>query len=818
MFTKRAGLATALAAWQLLSSEVSAQQNGDACAEAAQLQADRLETFDFDLPGDIIFAGFDAKTAYDCLTAISLDADAAVEMIEVIKEYLDFQTTIAYNDNPPESYQQDEVDIIGELDQLSSDVADGAYDNQYDFDIALRRIILDAHDGHLQVQMGTIGLFLWLLPEGLVTVSSDGQEIPEVYAQSDILNNVENASPIVELGGESVFTYLRDYVNRTQVSGLIEPHAEWNQLMWAAPWQFASIATGDSFTYWPSAFEQTYVYNGESISGQFANGSSFEWEYQAGSGAELLDYNLTSAEIIQEQWVQNQETSPFKRELNGKRNGDIVTPLDYHRSLIRERRQSSSRNDYVRVTGYPRDPVVVQDDLGEGGSVSGYIIDVDDLKVGVLSIPTFLTAPSGAGDAESFSEAIADFITEAKDANVDKVVIDLSGNAGGVIFQGFDVFRRFFPNTEPTAAFRTRASSRQNTVGALLSGIIENRGMGFDESTSLEVASQWGSSIPFVSSYSVDLEGNAWDSWEDFYGPNDINGGTFTNAARYNLSSPVIPLVFGEDIAGYGSNTLDYDQPWDAEDIILLQDGFCASTCAIFAELMKTDGGVKSVVTGGIPQYGPMQAVSGTRGSNMFQWMLISATTQVLRQIATFEDRAFDRLLDATGLSRSDVNDLPTMLDQTPWIIRGGALNVLDMVRPSGDDPDRPLQFAYEPADCRLFYTAPMVRDLAEVWGTAAKFANGDDSVCVRESTDAPGLDVDETNFDDPGFDGEDLWDNANSTDILVDENAGGDDGNDSGDSNGGDGGDDDDGAAIAIHASFWGLLLTFGAAIMVAF
>jgi hypothetical protein len=31
---------------------------------------------------------------------------------------------------------------------------------------------------------------------------------------------------------------------------------------------------------------------------------------------------------------------------------------------------------------------------------------------------------------------------------------------------------------------------------------------------------------------------------------------------------------------------------------------------------MRTEAGVKSVVFGGVPLYGPMQAVSGTRGSN----------------------------------------------------------------------------------------------------------------------------------------------------------------------------------------------------------
>jgi hypothetical protein len=47
----------------------------------------------------------------------------------------------------------------------------------------------------------------------------------------------------------------------------------------------------------------------------------------------------------------------------------------------------------------------------------------------------------------------------------------------------------------------------------------------------------------------------------------------------------------------------------------LLYDGFCASTCSIFSELMKNLGGVQSIAVGGRPQLGPMQGVGGVKGS-----------------------------------------------------------------------------------------------------------------------------------------------------------------------------------------------------------
>lgn len=47
-----------------------------------------------------------------------------------------------------------------------------------------------------------------------------------------------------------------------------------------------------------------------------------------------------------------------------------------------------------------------------------------------------------------------------------------------------------------------------------------------------------------------------------------------------------------------------------------------------------------------------------------------------------------------------------------------------------------PLEFVYEAADCRLFYTADMVRDVTNVWKKTVDGQWGDaNSVCVDGST-----------------------------------------------------------------------------------
>lgn len=62
------------------------------------------------------------------------------------------------------------------------------------------------------------------------------------------------------------------------------------------------------------------------------------------------------------------------------------------------------------------------------------------------------------------------------------------------------------------------------------------------------------------------------------------------------------------DVYGFASRPAKLSQPYAAEDIIILSDGLCASTCAVFMEMMHHEAGVRTVVAGGVPVDGPMQA------------------------------------------------------------------------------------------------------------------------------------------------------------------------------------------------------------------
>lgn len=83
--------------------------------------------------------------------------------------------------DPPPGYLSPPVDILGGLATIRNMSAANVYKSQYDFDIELFQLISSANDGHFAVFPCSMQLFLWQTDTALVSVSSDGVQIPKIY-------------------------------------------------------------------------------------------------------------------------------------------------------------------------------------------------------------------------------------------------------------------------------------------------------------------------------------------------------------------------------------------------------------------------------------------------------------------------------------------------------------------------------------------------------------------------------------------------------------------------------------------------------------
>lgn len=162
-----------------------------------------------------------------------------------------------------------------------------------------------------------------------------------------------------------------------------------------------------------------------------------------------------------------------------------------------------------------------------------------------------------------------------------------------------------------------------------------------------------------------------------------------------------------------------------ADETLIRQvtDGYCASTCTIFSELMVQQGGVKTIALGGRPGLGskPIQAIGGVKGSNDYPFSYI-----------------FGSIAETWGASNSSLQAQweNSVLNQYTALPLYRSTNVVVNSRNAyrqGDTSNIPLQFVYEPADCRILYTPAMIVDETAVWKTVADsvWGGGSGNACV---------------------------------------------------------------------------------------
>jgi hypothetical protein len=149
--------------------------------------------------------------------------------------------------------------------------------------------------------------------------------------------------------------------------------------------------------------------------------------------------------------------------------------------------------------------------------------------------------------------------------------------------------------------------------------------------------------------------------------------------------------------------------------------------------MMTHQAGVRTVVAGGRPTTGPMQAASGARGARVYS-----------------ADDVDGDISFASSINSSASALLPPRNDTGIFTTYAG-FNLRDQIR-LGDPV--PLQFKYEAADCRIYYTVANVYNLPRLWNDTARAIWEDTSLCVADSTGYPTARNDTSSTKSPPADG----------------------------------------------------------------
>ena len=368
------------------------------------------------------------------------------------------------------------------------------------------------------------------------------------------------------------------------------------------------------------------------------------------------------------------------------------------------------------ISGFP-DALVMASDY----SVAGYLT-ADGFAV--LSIPSFNVDDDAVPD---FQSTVRKLLATAQVQGSSHLIIDVRGNGGGSTFLAFDVFKQIFPKQTPTATLNSRAHPLFNDLGTIFSSYFQNTTTADPPQSTVNLES------PLNVANNLKDQSTRYPTWSSFYGPIQTHNDTFTNLMQYNLTNP--PLA-SYSITSYGPLSNITTQPvFSPSQILLLSDGVCGSACALFSELMKSQAPepIKSLVFGGRSHPGPMQAVGNTKG----------AEVRPFNRLRFYFDDAISEL-GTTEQSQALLAKYPNFNASVEQVLLRASLssgnpqlNLRNNIRVGDDDERTPMQFIYEAADCRLFYTAEQIFNQSAVWAAAkeAIWGGGD---CVEGSKGEP--------------------------------------------------------------------------------
>ncbi|KAI0192369.1 hypothetical protein EV127DRAFT_491545 [Xylaria flabelliformis] len=651
------------------------QASGDDCYTAMQLVKGSTSGF------------IDGKAALNCLLSLPFNASRADSFLIEIRKYIQFQSTLEVLKNPPDTYISPAVDILGGLDKISNTT----YKNQYEFDLDIGNLIRSANDGHFFMTPCSLAPFAFQRDEiGLISVSEDGRKTPQIYAGADLQALASGSaiiSPVVTINGQDVITYLETVAD---LQGNQDPDARWNTLFVSAA-AVASVGSNELLL-WGTFTSDRGIWPGiDTTTLEFKNSSTIDL-------ATVAKYNdfptvssaaaLFSAVCIQNSPSNSRRGTPTKR--------DDTTEV--------------SPTATAGPLGFPTP--VIRDPYNQ---ISGYSLDNE---TAVMFIPTFA---GGAGFPANqdlvFAETATRIVNTAVSNGRNKLIIDLTRNPGGNIARAFDLFKLFFPSKLPYSATRFRrhdgsdllALANQN-VSAIVAGTSPFKYQGF-----VNPAQDAG-----------------FASVEDFLkGEVQLGVNVTSLYANFNYTLFSVFTANTGPIRGFGGIPINNTQPYAPEDLLIVTDGFCSSTCTTFVNLMTNVGGVRALTFGGRPRTEPMQVMGGVRGAQAYEFSDIDNDIAV----ASFLVSNDPSLLTKAQITLAD-DVLPIGLKNLPLVIYGGGFNLRNAYQEGADH--LPLQFDYQASDCRLFYTAENIANPASTWSDARDAIWGD-AGCVSNSTGGRG-------------------------------------------------------------------------------
>ncbi|KAK5690545.1 hypothetical protein LTR97_012098 [Elasticomyces elasticus] len=442
-----------------------------------------------------------ADMAMACLLSIPLDVDRALADIRGLKIQAQSQSDIPYLKAPPPDYYY----------PLST--SSKAWTPWREM---LKQASIRANFNYLPDLTES---FIWQRAGFLVSVSSDGVSLPDIYYHTDLdqLNSHLEESRVTHVNGLDVETWASEFATIVMMSQSLlreavltsilqspyghDPDANYNNLFVNVP----NLAgdNGSLANVNKGAFQFASVYQGNDTVLTFADETMQHVDTFAWSGCHL------SAVTGAASFVQLCASSS-SQDKTSEDDDDAPTTMPNSSTPI-----PSTNTELARFQYYPQPCAMTS-----SKALAGYF-------------------PSNQPDAVVL--ACSSFTSD--DEDVIELIIDLRGNVGGDAAALLDMFKQLFPSQEPYWATNMASFGLMNAIGT-----VSERQTAIDETEARQCEA------PPIHQYDIrndrTVQMTNFSSWEEFVGPIQCHGGNFTNIKRWDLNA----VPFKAPVYGYGDD------------------------------------------------------------------------------------------------------------------------------------------------------------------------------------------------------------------------------------------------------------------------
>ncbi|KAI9513403.1 hypothetical protein F5148DRAFT_3736 [Russula earlei] len=603
----------------------------------------------------------DPADAIACQKSFPFNETLRQNVLSVVSRVFDFYTfEDFYLDSPP-PFQESTKNIRAELERISNT----PYATDYDFNMDLYDLTNQLNDGHTRwlptcylTYQNILPAPIVLLDEGVfIAPDSDslfdqfGSNFTDYFAAKGLDWRRLAGAKVLEIGGMPACDYI-DSVARTASGNYLDHNVRVNSVL------------------------SSYQLPNGNLSQRLGDLASSLVLRQTSLKFSLIPVDSPSGnpECIDVPFVAFFGGNPFD---DGPSYWDLYCAATNTTNGVDQRESSEASRSPTRAVrvkveaGSPSEPdlpppflpTLPQSD-GSNGLMNTYILPGN--KTGVMFIGTFESEQSDNNDLAQFPADVVAAVATFQASGVTNLLIDVTNNGGGFICLGLFLHQYLAGTNFGLPGFQTTTRANPLAQKIVKSDIAE----GLNRTVSVYSPDNW-----------LFLNGTHMPLDFDYYDPTlpyVINGQQDPTSQRFTDFCPDVQVP----------GPIPPDPPFDLSNVVIVGNGNCASTCAIFTTLMFERHQTKIVTFGGHPD----QSIEykGMAGTQVLEWV------------------ALDTEIKTTGLKDDPL--------APPDLLVNAGMRYNSRSAYSFFDENLPIAYVSEPPQFRFPYTAETYNNPEKVW------------------------------------------------------------------------------------------------------